>query len=227
MDEVSRSHLPHWQPRGAILFLTYRLYGSLPREAYERLAEEKRRFENGLPNPDESRRDRAWRTGKELFAFADVALDSAERNPQWLLRADVAEIVLENLFFRNEKLYRLWAFVIMPNHVHALLEPLGKASNPIFGEEDSAAVAPITHALKSFTAHRANEILNREGAFWEAESYVYWILEANEFTQLVEYIENNPVKAGIVRSPKQWRWSSAAFERAKNGNCTNRIAKCG
>jgi len=225
MKEFYRRRLPHWQPHGAIIFLTYRLYGSLPREAFEKLAEEKRRLEKEPPRPNESRRERTLRESMGMFALADDALDSARKQPQWLARDDIAEIVLENLFFRAEKSYRLWAFAIMPNHVHTLVEPLGNAPNADSEEKDFIALAQITHALKSFTAHRANEILKRTGTFWERESYDHWVRDAKEFARVVEYIENNPVKAGLVDSPEQWRWSSAAFERGEDGTCVNQRAK--
>jgi len=225
MKQFYRRRLPHWQPPGAILFLTYRLYGSLPREAFEKLAAEKRRLEKEPPRPDESHRERVLREGTGLFALADDALDSARRNPQWLARDDVAEIILENLFFRAEKLYRLWAFAIMPNHVHALVEPLGNAPSADSEEKDFAALAQIAHALKSFTAHRANKTLKREGAFWETESYDHWVRDAEDFARVVEYIENNPVKAGLVKSPEQWCWSSVVFDRGEDGSCINQRAK--
>ena len=221
MKEFYQHRLPHWQPHGAILFLTYRLYGSLPREAIAQLAAEKRRREKEPPSSIESPRDRVFREDKELFAIADAVLDSARGHPQWLARDDIAQIILENLFFHAEQLHRPWAFVIMPNHVHVLLEPLDQASSPDIEEMHLAAPARIAHALKSFTAHRANQVLKRKGAFWEAESYHHWDRDPKEFARTVEYIENNPVKAGLVNSPEKWRGSSAAFGRAEDGSCVN------
>lgn len=225
MKQFYHRRLPHWQPPGAIIFLTYRLYGSLPREAFEKLAEEKRRLEKEPSRPDESPSERTVRESIGLFALADDALDSNRGDPRWLARDNVAEIVLENLFFHSVKLFRLWAFAIMPNHVHVLAEPLGETENSNSKDKEFAALAGISHALKSFTAHRANEILRRTGAFWEAESYDHWVRDEKEFARIVEYIEKNPVKAGLVKSPEQWRWSSAAFDRGEDGSCINQRAE--
>lgn len=226
MKESPRYSLPNGQPRGATLFLTYRIYGSLPREAMKKLAYENHRLKTEPPRPNESPRDRALREDKALFAIADDALDSTRRNPQWLSNDSIAQAILENLFFHAEKSYSLWAFTVMPNHVHVLLEPLNAASANL-KEEDASTVSQITHTLKSFTAHRANEILKHKGAFWEAASYDQWIRDASEFARTVEYIERNPVKARLVNSPMKWRWSSATFARAADGTCLNQIAKLG
>ena len=112
----------------------------------------------------------------------------------------------------------------MPNHVHLLIEPLtiSKDLGNELNDDDFIAVSRITHALKSYTAKRANLALNREGTFWQEESYDHWIRDEKEFSRVILYIENNPVKAGLVNSPEKWRWSSAAFERGDDGACVNR-----
>jgi hypothetical protein len=74
------------------------LFGSLPEQVIQRLAEEKRRLEKEAPRAGESHRDRALCEGKRLFALADNALDAALVGPKWLERDDVASIILENLF---------------------------------------------------------------------------------------------------------------------------------
>ena len=65
--------------------------------------------------------------------------------------------------------------------------------------------------MKSFTAHEANKILGRTGKrFWQEESFDHWIRKAEEFERTANYIEWNPVSAGLVRRPEDWPWSSAA-----------------
>jgi hypothetical protein len=64
--------------------------------------------------------------------------------------------------------------------------------------------------LKGFTAYRANQILGRAGKqFWQDESYDHLVRNSVEFDRIRAYIENNPVKAGLVTAPEQFRWSSA------------------
>jgi hypothetical protein len=92
--------------------------------------------------------------------------------------------------------YALHAYVIMANHAHILISP--KVDPP-----------KIMHSLKGFTAHEANRILGRTGSFWQRESYDHYVRDRKEFDKIVAYIENNPVKAGVVSAPEQFMWSSA------------------
>jgi REP element-mobilizing transposase RayT len=107
--------------------------------------------------------------------------------------------------------YRLLAWVVMPNHIHALVEvwqtPLGK----------------ILKDWKSYTAKEANKILGREGTFWEDDYFDRYVRDQEHFRRVVRYIENNPVKAGLVRMAAEWSWSSAHF-RNQEGTAANTLA---
>ncbi len=93
--------------------------------------------------------------------------------------------------------YALHAFVVMPNHVHLLVTP-------------AIALPALTRSLKSITAKRANSLLNRTGTpFWQEESYDLFVRGRREFEKIRFYIENNPVRAGLVMQPDPYRWSSA------------------
>lgn len=93
--------------------------------------------------------------------------------------------------------YGLHAFVVMPNHVHLLITP-------------AMALPKLTKSLKSITAKKANTILCRTGTpFWQEESYDHLVRHRREFEKIRFYIENNPVRAGLVTQPDQYRWSSA------------------
>jgi len=95
--------------------------------------------------------------------------------------------------------YELSAWVVMPNHIHLLLLP--RVELPV-----------ITRWLKGSTAYHANRILSRTGQpFWRDESYDHWIRNELEFVQIVNYIEENPVSAGLVPNPELWTYSSTAW----------------
>ena len=65
-------------------------------------------------------------------------------------------------------------------------------------------------SLKGVTARDANRILGRTGeTFWQAESYDHWVRDEKEWLRIAGYIENNPVKAGMVSLAEDYRWSSA------------------
>lgn len=236
MKEFYRRRLPHWQRPGAMIFLTYRLFGSLPKDVLHRLEDERRRLEKEPERPGESLRDRALRHNKRLFALADAVLDAAKGGPRWLAIPGIADLIIENLFHHAGNLYNLWAFTVMPNHVHIVLEPLPveqtvapatssgntvstaqaqtKLSAP--QQQDYVALSRITHALKSYTANRCNRVLNRRGTFWQDESYDHWVRDEGELWRIIQYVELNPVKAGLAAKPEDWRWSSAYLRTTMN-----------
>src|ERR1035438_3449660 len=67
-----------------------------------------------------------------------------------------------------------------------------------------------SQSLKGATAREANRVLGRTGeTFWQAESYDHWVRDEKEWQRIEAYIENNPVKAGLVSRAEDYRWSSA------------------
>jgi REP element-mobilizing transposase RayT len=175
-----RRRLPHWQPEGASIFLTWRLHGSLPRGT---------ELAATSPNATEGQR----------FVALDRHMDRAVTGPAWLKDPRVATGVVETLF-RAEKqwqLYELFAWVVMCNHVHLLLNP-------------HKPLADVTRAVKKNSARVANQILGRSGLrFWQDESYDHWVRDNKEFDRIVRYIEWNPVRVGLVGRIEDWPWSSA------------------
>jgi REP element-mobilizing transposase RayT len=79
----------------------------------------------------------------------------------------------------------------MPNHVHAL-----------FRIHEGHRLAKILHAWKSFSATKANRLLRRSGEFWQREYYDHLIRSEDEFYRVVNYIAENPNRAGL----RNWRW---------------------
>ena len=179
-----RRRMPHWHPAGKALFVTWRLYGSLPAKVRER--NQSSRLVRPFPSDD--------------FLAVDRELDQAQRGQLWLRDPRIAKII-EDALHQGEavqRLYALWAYVVMPNHVHVLLTP---------GEP----LERITKLLKGYTSRQANRILGRTGQrFWQEESYDHWVRNEQEFSRIVAYIEHNPVSAGLVPRPKDWPWSSAS-----------------
>jgi len=67
-------------------------------------------------------------------------------------------------------------------------------------------LSTITQSLKGYTAHECNRLLGRHGQFWEHESYDHYVRDAAEFDRIVNYVLNNPVKAGLVADQNDWPW---------------------
>jgi REP element-mobilizing transposase RayT len=187
-----RRHLPHYQSPGATLFVTFRLYGSLPTNIIETLQAESQRNERLLNalSPEE-RRHRAHDEQMRMFGRWEAALDAAKESPRWLADERVARMVVESIRWRDGKVYELLAFCIMPNHVHMVFS----TDNPL---------PVVMQSLKGYTSRQANQILNRKGKFWQDESYDHVVRNEEELERILKYVVNNPVKAGLVYAPEQW-----------------------
>ncbi|MBV9156223.1 MAG: transposase, partial [Acidobacteriaceae bacterium] len=124
----------------------------------------------------------------------------------YLRQAVIADMVVEILFHNSNVLgrYTLDAFAVMPNHIHLLVSP-------------HVPLPQVTKALKSYTAKRANEMLGRTGnAFWQEESYDHLVRGAAEGERIRSYIEQNPVRAGLVHEASEYRWSSAGWATGRS-----------
>jgi REP element-mobilizing transposase RayT len=103
-------------------------------------------------------------------------------------------------YFNNQR-YELFAWTIMPNHVHVLLKLLG-----------DFALSSIIHSWRSFTAREANRILVREGEFWQREYFDVVVKSERQLEFYLRYILNNPVKAGLCKEIFQWQWTGCTDE---------------
>ncbi|HEV2200476.1 MAG TPA: transposase [Bryobacteraceae bacterium] len=139
-------------------------------------------------------------TSGESFRAVDKLLDQARTGPLFLKQKELAQMVVAAIRDGEMRLsrYELHSYVVMPNHVHLLVTSL-------------VANANWLGPLKGFTGSKANGILKRTGAFWQDESYDHLIRNAEDFSGVRRYIENNPVAAGLVARPEDFPWSSAAL----------------
>jgi putative transposase len=198
MKEYHR-HLPHQIPDGAPIFLTWNLKGALPGHVIEQLEHYRHQLEQRGPQAGESPRERSIRLGKLHFAAADRELDGATTGPMFLREPELATIVEEAILFGCAERYKLWAWCVMPNHVHVLLTPIWELER-------------VTKGLKGYTSRQINLHQNAPGrSVWQGESYDHWVRDADEFERIVFYIENNPVKAKLCQAQADWQWSSARF----------------
>jgi putative transposase len=175
---VPRFHerrLPHYYSAGHPVFVTWRLFNSLPAN-------------RAFP---------AATTSGQAFVAMDRLLDTATTGPLHLRRAEFAEMVIEAIRYRErEGIYVLHNFVVMANHVHLLITP-------------RIELPRLTQSLKRFTAREGNRMLGTTGQpFWQDESYDRWVRDEVEFERIADYIENNPVTAGLCATPGDFPWSS-------------------
>jgi REP element-mobilizing transposase RayT len=187
----NRGRLPHWEKEGATYFITFRLADSLPKSVLDRIESERhaiittaKQLHREL-SPDERKKIQALST-PVIERFLDNGVGACHlRNP--VIAEDLANILRH--FDRMR--YSLFAWCIMPNHVHILARLL-----------PGAQLANVVHSWKSFSAKRANRILGSHGTFWQREYYDHMIRSDEDFERALQYIAENPEKANL----KYWKW---------------------
>ncbi len=186
--------LPHWQPSEGTFFITYRLAGSIPVSVINNLKQEYI-LQKNRPGNQTNERKEALR--EENFNAFEKQLEKNLNEPHWLKNEEVAKIVLNSILFNNHKQYTLWCACLLSNHVHLLLSTL----------PGSPLLNVILQNHKKFTAVQSNKALGRSGTFWVEESYDTLIRNDDHFFKSVNYIIQNPVKAGLVRNCFDWKWT--------------------
>ena len=175
----SRAYLPHLDAPGLLQFITFRLADALPRGVLERIV-----AETGDDDHERLRR---------IEHYLD-----AGHGECFLLQPDVAAIAEGALLFFDGRRYALLAWVIMPNHVHCLIET--RVGHPL---------DRVVQTWKSFSAKAANLQLGRRGSFWQRDYFDRYIRDDEHLAAVQRYIENNPVKAGLCEQPEDWPFGSA------------------
>jgi REP element-mobilizing transposase RayT len=126
----------------------------------------------------------------------------------WLREPKVATLVAGALNHFNGDRYDLFAWSIMPNHVHVVFRPLGEEG-----------LAPILHSWKSYTGTRANRILRRSGPFWQKEYFDHLVRSDEDLWRFCRYVRDNPVKGGLRDWP--WVWVTPEVSAARDGGATS------
>ncbi len=176
-----RGYLPHRDAPGLTQFITFRLHDSLPLS---------RRGEWEALLRIEDNRQRQIR----LEDYLDRGHGAC-----WLHRPELAGLAEDVLRESDRQVCELLAWAIMPNHVHVLVRIR------------DTPMAVLIKGWKGRIAREANKLLRRQGPFWEREYWDTYMRDAEQLARARRYIEQNPVKAGLVREPKDWPWSSARF----------------
>jgi len=133
-------------------------------------------------------------------ARVDEYLDAA--HGACSLRDERVAGALRNILSKYDgERYRLHAWAIMPNHVHLVIEPL-----------HDFTLSDVLQGIKSASAHEANRLLDRQGEFWQRESYDHLVRDDDDMARCCRYVQDNPVRAGLSASAEAYRFGSA-FEQ--------------
>ena len=211
----SRGYIPHFESAEAIQHVTFHLADSLPKEVVARLNEEL----HALPAKKQEVERR-----KRIEAWIDAGHGSC------VLRVpEMARMVQECLLHFDAQRYRLLAWTVMPNHVHVLFHP-----------QNGWTVSKIVASWKKFTARKScdfrragsanlpigsgdEDAIQENGVpngvpspVWHREYWDRYMRNERHLQQAMEYIHQNPVKAGLVAEAEMWPWGSAG--RADRAN---------
>ena len=179
---ATHANLPHWNKAITASFVTFRLADSLPQEKLLRLQESRAAWLAAHPQPwDEA-------TVKEYFGnFSEPVqgwLDAGYGS--CVLKDDACRQIVEDALwhFAGER-YHLYAYVVMPNHVHVLFQSVG-----------GRTLSEVVTSWKRFTARKINDRLAKEGTLWQKESFDTLVRSERHFKTIIGYIKrNNPMTA--------------------------------
>jgi len=187
----TRRYLPHWRVADRPYFVTFRLAATIPRVLFQEVETQR----TMLRRADD---DASRNLHRLMLEKLESHLDAPNPARDWLRKPQIARVVADSFAFaESEWHWRIPAYVIMPNHVHALLGG---------GDTATRDLSATLGSIKKFTARKANRILARKGRFWQPESFDHWCRTVDEEASVIDYIRNNPVKAGLVQSWRDWPW---------------------
>jgi REP element-mobilizing transposase RayT len=176
--EIYRRRLPHWRQAGVTYFVTFRLIDSLPTQKLVALRREKARWLALNPPPHNERQENEYHAN---FSTRVHTWLDAGHGKCVLAQPEIRQLVENALRFFNDQRYKLGEFVVMPNHVHVLVEPL-----------TNHRLDRILHSWKSFSAKQINASTGSKGSIWHRESFDHIVRSPMQLARIEQYIRDNP-----------------------------------
>lgn len=179
---------PHRDLPGDCQFITFRRADSLPQHVLRALEFQVEK----LPEPQQQRYKR-----QKIERWLDAGLGCCA-----LAHPGMAAVMRDTLIYQNGRRYHLFAWCIMPNHVHVLIEP-------------AYSLPRIVQGWKSYSTRWMLENNERLGlgvpgrSLWMRDYWDRFIRDERHLETAIHYIHQNPVKAGLCQAAEEWRWSSA------------------
>lgn len=231
--EHYRQKLPHFQQPGQWYSVTVSLHGAIPKNAllkyslqltiaknkFQNLLKQQPTFSKGMDLPktmiskpeeiktfDSGNSKTRFAAKKEYYATLrkyrlayDTFLHKSTESTISLIKPVNRKIIEEALQFWEGKKLNSHAWCIMSNHFHWILSVFEKdeLGNAIYFQD-------VLHSVKLFTAKRINIAENRKGQLWAHESFETTIRNNHHFSNVFNYVINNPVSASLVTNWKEW-----------------------
>ncbi len=188
-----RGYLPHWDFKDSVQAITFRLADSLPASVINGW---RRELMEELTHPEPAIVGNA----KSNLHRRIARYEDAGHGGCFLKDPEYAGIVQDALLKGHGNDYKLIEWCIMPNHVHALIRMTGDMS-----------LGSIVKRWKAATAVQINRLMESSGSIWMRDYHDRFIRDQKHFHDARIYIRNNPVKAGLCKSPEEWKCSSAGL----------------
>lgn len=174
-----RGYLPHFDAPRVTQFVTIQLHDSFPVTRHAELEAILKEAGNSANR-------------RKLEAWLDRGHGEC-----WLRQREVAEVVEKVLLEGDGRKYRIQAWVVMPNHVHLVVDVW------------DVPLARLINGWKGKSSRLANVLLRRGGKFWQEEYYDTIVRDEAHLKRAIHYTEQNPVKASLAKTACDWLWSSA------------------
>ncbi|MCR4315964.1 MAG: transposase [Planctomycetes bacterium] len=189
----SRGYLHNFDAGNVYQFITFRLGDSLPADV---VSAWKKELAFNESSQSDSEAARALREKVEAY-------EDAGHGECHLSNPKIAKVIQNSLLHGDGTKYRLVSWCIMPNHVHVLIRTF-----------EGHPLPEVVKNWKSFTAHEANKILDRKGSFWSPDYFDRFVRNEGHYSDVIHYIRQNPVKAGLVSRAEDWQWGDVFFNHA-------------
>jgi len=195
-----RRDLPHWLVADRTYFVTLRLFGTLPNSLIRELSEERAElYESGTSDED------VWMDlHRAQFARIDALLDKGDNDIRWLAEDGVPEIILNSFgWLEDEAGWKIYAATVLSTHIHVVMRNEMGRSGELLGDLEK---------FKRFSGTAANRVLGRTGRFWARDDFDHWCRTPDKIRSAVNYVRQNPVKAGLVRQWQDWPWTVGCWK---------------
>ena len=209
-----RKRLPHWEVTGGRYFVTLHLAGAIPEEGQQRIRQISADLEQAVAQGLDGHR-----LHRAVFREMEEWLHRAE-SVKYLCQPQIAEMVLDTIRHReNNNCWTMFNYAVMPNHVHLFFRlgndrPLPQVAAPGAGQrtaptDGNRAVWHLDEVItefKKWTGSQAVKLLGlpRGTRFWQREWFDHWSRSLDEDEGIARYIRQNPVKAGLCKTPNDW-----------------------
>jgi len=181
---IKRRNLPHWHRERCIQFVTFHLADSLPASVRRELQTLKDLFVHENP---ETWSDETTKHFNSLFPTRINDYLDAGHGSCVLRHKECAAIMANAIEYFDHDRYIIHKYVVMPNHVHVLVELLGNSN-----------LSDICKSWKNFSALQINRFLGRSGQFWHHESWDRMIRNERHYCNVVAYIDKNIQQGGVM-----------------------------